>query len=58
MVTVKELLMALPNRERFTIWEMLNKAREDITAYDDTIDIDLIRNQYDAIIKEVESHMK
>ena len=52
-VTVKELLMALPNRDRFTIWKMLKKAKEDITAYNDD---DTIDNLYDALIKEIELH--
>ena len=55
MVTVKELLMALPNKKRLEIWEMLKIAKEDITAYGDD---DTIENLYDAIIKEVCLHVE
>jgi len=53
--TIKELLMALPNKNRLEIWEMLKNAKADICAYNDD---DTIANQYDAIIKEIGLHIE
>lgn len=53
--TIKELIMALPNKNRLEIWEMLKNAKEDVTGYGDYPEVE---NQYNAIIKEVCLHVE
>ncbi len=53
--TIKTLLMALPNKNRLEIWEMVKQAEAEVCAYNDD---DLVENTYNAIFKEIDLHIE
>ena len=53
--TIKELMMALPNKNRLEIWQMLENAKFNFCAYHND---DTISKQYDAIISETLEHVE